>query len=217
VPVAFVLKADSAGGLVAMEDAILRIAEQTTAVLPRVVASSVGEVREKDVEYAEAHGAHVLAFNAKVSAAVQKLADRKRLKIRAARVIYHLLDEVCELLGEHLPAEFEEEVVAVAEVKAVFALNANRKSDPEKVAGCLVLEGELKRGLPTYRLLRDGALVHEGAKLGSLQIFKERVDAVAKGKECGASIEGWHDYAVGDRIHGVRAREKKRKLVVSFE
>ena len=71
VAVAFVLKADSAGALVAVEDAIARIAAQTTAVLPRIVSASVGEVREKDVEYADAMKAHVLAFNARVPAAVQ--------------------------------------------------------------------------------------------------------------------------------------------------
>ena len=68
-----------------------------------IVSASVGEVREKDVEYADAMKAHVLAFNARVPAAVQKAAERRKLKIRGARVIYHLLDEVCELLGEHLP------------------------------------------------------------------------------------------------------------------
>jgi translation initiation factor IF-2 len=217
VAVAFVLKADSAGALVAVEDAIARIAAQTTAVLPRIVSASVGEVREKDVEYADAMKAHVLAFNARVPAAVQKAAERRKLKIRGARVIYHLLDEVCELLGEHLPAEVVEEVVAAAEVKAVFALNANRKSDPERVAGCTVVEGTLARGAPKYRLLRGGKAVHEGAALGSLQIFKEKVDSVPKGKDCGVSVAGWHDYEVGDRIEAVRSREKKVKLVVKFD
>jgi translation initiation factor IF-2 len=217
VPVAFVLKSDSSASLIAVEDAIARIASQTTAVLPRVVTSTVGEVREKDLEYAETMNAHILAFNTRVPNAVQKIADRKKLKIRSAKVIYHLLDEVCELLGEHLPIEMEEEVVAVADVKAVFSLNANRKSDPEKVAGCVIGEGTFSRGLPKYRLVRDGKVVFEGKALGSLQQFKEKVDSVNKGKECGVSIEGWNEYIIGDKIECVKSREKKRKLHVKFD
>ena len=217
VPVAFVLKSDSSAALIAVEDAIARIAAQTTVVLPRIVTSTVGEVREKDLEYAETMNAHILAFNTRVPNAVQKIADRKKLKIRSAKVIYHLLDEVCELLGEHLPIEMEEVVVAVADVKAVFSLNANRKSDPEKVAGCVIAEGTFSRGLPKYRLVRDGKVLHEGKALGSLQQFKDKVDSVNKGKECGVSIEGWNDYVIGDKIEGVKSNEKKRKLNVKFD
>ena len=93
VPVAFVLKSDSSAALIAVEDAIARIAAQTTVVLPRVVTATVGEVREKDLEYAETMNAHILAFNTRVPNAVQKIADRKKLKIRSAKVIFHLLDE----------------------------------------------------------------------------------------------------------------------------
>jgi translation initiation factor IF-2 len=214
--VAFILKADSSGSLVALQDAITKISEQTQAVFPRVIASAVGEVTEKDVERGKDMGAHILAFNAKISPAVQKLADKAEIKLRGSRVIYHLLDEVCDLLGEYLPIEHEEETVAVAEIKQVFTLNASKKTDPDKVAGCVIQEGTFVKNLAKYRVTRDGVAVGEAVSLSSLQHLKDKVESVKKGQDCGMSLTGFNDFMVGDKIVAIRIKQKKQRLQVQF-
>lgn len=215
-PVAFIIKADSAGSLTAIEDAINIIPGQTTAVLPRVVKADVGEVTENDVEYAATMGAHILAFNAKVSTAVQKMADRKKMKIRSSKVIYHLLDEVCEMLGEYLPSESEESSVAAAEVKAIFELRVTKKSDPETVAGCVIIDGTFTKGLPMYKVVRNGKTIHEAPSLASLRHLKDDVNTVSKGTECGMAVSGFTEYKVGDRIVAFDVQTKKKTLTINF-
>lgn len=215
--VVFMIKADSAAALVAVQDALARIPAQVPGVVPRVVSPAVGEVSERDVDLAADMGAHILAFNAKVSAAVQKHADRKKLKLRASRVIYHLLDEVADLLAEHLPSQTEEETLATAEVKAVFNLNAARKGEPERVAGCVISDGTFTRHADKFRLVRNGEVVAETTELGSLQHLKDRVESVKKGQECGMSLPDVRDYVVGDRIVAVKFKTVKPKLELRFE
>jgi small GTP-binding protein len=218
--VAFILRADSSGSLAALEDAFARIREQSGShVVPRCVQSGVGEVTEADVEYAATMAAHIVAFNAKVPPPVQKLAEKKKLVITAGRVIYSVLDSVCELLGEFLPTEQVEEVVGAAEVKAVFDLNANKKSEPDRVAGCVIVEGTFPKTAALFRVLRGGpagAVQHEGTSLTSLRIHKEAVESVAKGKDCGVAVDGFREYAVGDRIVAIKRKDKKKKLEVNF-
>jgi hypothetical protein len=215
--VVFIVKADSAGALVAVQDAMARIPAQVADVVPRIIASGVGEVSERDVELAADAGAHVLAFNAKVAASTQKAADRKKVQLRSSRVIYHLLDEVAELLAEQLPSQTVEETLAVAEVKAVFSLNAARKGDADKVAGCVVTEGTFTRAADVYRVLRDGVTVGQAAELASLQHLKDKVESVKKGTECGMALVDVRDYAPGDRIVAIKLKSVKQKLALRFD
>ena len=215
--VALLLRADSTGSLSALRDAIARIPSATDAVVPRVVSAAVGDVSEKDVAYAAETGAHLLAFGARVPAAVARAAERAKVQIRRGDVIYHVLDDICALLASHLPPVTEEDVLAVADTRSVFALNA-RRGATAAVAGCVVLEGTLTTKAARYRLVRDGATVFECAALASLQHFKDRVESVKKGSECGLSLEGWAgEYAVGDRIHAIAVRTVPQKLVIAWD
>jgi translation initiation factor IF-2 len=217
-PVAFIVRSDSAASLVALGDALARIGQSTDEVLPRVVHAGVGEVTEADVQLAADTGAHILAFNAKVPAPVQRAADRVRVRVAAHRVIYSLLDAACDLLAAHLAPGSETETAAVAEVRQVFALNANRRADPERVAGCVIIEGTFARaGMAAYRVLRGEAVVGEAAAIGSLMHFKDKVEAVKKGDECGLSLAGFTDLAVGDKILALRVKAVPRKLTVKFD
>jgi len=219
--VPLLLRADSAAALLALRDAVARIAAATDELLPRVVSAAVaGDVCEADVQAAADAGAHILAYGARVPAGAARAAERARVRIVAHRVIYTLLDDACAALAERLPAASETAVAAVAEVRQVFALNANRRADPERVAGCLVLEGTLARaGMAGYRVTRGagGALVAEVQALASLMHFKEKVESVKKGDECGLSLAGFNDLAVGDRIVALKTTAVKRKLEVRFD
>lgn len=215
IPVAFIVKTDSSGSLAAVKDAIARIGEQVPAVLPRVVSSGVGEVTEKDVVYADEMKACILAFATKVSPPVQKAAERRKVTLKSSRVIYHLLDEVLEVLAGVLPPEDVEEVVAVAEVKAVFEMRTDKKT-PGKVAGCVIIEGAFVRTASVYRVVRDGKVVGEGP-LGSLQVLKEKVESVAKGKDCGIAVEGCTEYEVGDKVQAVKKSTARPKLKVRLD
>ena len=218
--VAFIVKTDTAGALTAVQDALARIPAFTTEVCPRVVQSSVGEVTERDVELAGDFGAHVVAFNAKISPAVQKAAERRKIKLVTGRVIYHLLDEICDLLADYMAPTTEEEVAAVAEVKQVFAVNAKRSGGvgATSVAGCVITEGTfLKSGMTMYRLMRNEALIGEATSLDSLMHLKDKVESVKKGSECGMVLAGISDYAVGDKIVAVKKKTVKPKLVVRYD
>jgi translation initiation factor IF-2 len=214
--VVFVVKADSSGALAAVKDALVRIGQQVPEVLPRVVASSVGDVSDKDVEYADEMKAHILAFNARVPSPVAKAAERRKVQLRSSRVIYHLLDEAMELMAAVLPLEAKEEVIAVAEVKVVFDMNTN-KGGPNQIAGCAISEGTFGRTADVYRLVRDGKTLHEATSIKSLQVVKDKVESVAKGKECGLSLPDWADYVAGDRVLAVKRTMTKRKLVVRLD
>ena len=100
----------------------------------------------------------------------------------------------------------------------MFALNANRRADPERVAGCVIIEGTFARaGMAAYRVLRGEAVVGEAAAIGSLMHFKDKVEAVKKGDECGLSLAGFTDLAVGDKILALRVKAVPRKLTVKFD
>ena len=222
--VSFLVKTDSAGSLVALEDAFTRISAAGEEVVPRIAHAAVGEVSERDVDIAADMGAVILAFNAKIGAPVTKLAERRKARIITGRVIYALLDEVCDTLAEHLAPESREEELAVAEVKAVFDLNARKGAEVSRVAGCVVTSGTLTRAGPTaFRLLRidsatgEPVVVATSATLASLMHLKDKVESVTKGTECGIALTGVASYAVGDRIVAVKATSVKRKLLVRFD
>lgn len=215
--VSFLARADSMGGLTALSEAVRQAIEQSKEVQPRLVGTpSVGDITEKDVIYAEETGAHILAFGVRVPSAVQKLAEKKKVTIISSKVIYHLLDELCELLGSYLPVEWEEEIVGVAEVKAVFSLNVSKKTDPSTVAGCVIVDGTFAKSAQKFRIIREGEQLHEDTSLSSLQHMKERVESVKKGSECGMSLPGFNEYTVGDKIQAIRLKPKKRKVALNF-
>lgn len=214
--IAFSLKADSTGALAALSAAFTRIASADARLAPRVVAAAVGDFSEKDVEYAAEFKAHLVGFGAKIPAAVAKVADRKDVKVRTSRVIYHVLDEVLELLADYLPSEMTETVVSVADVKSVFALRGKR-DDVTNVAGCAIIEGTFTKSATLYRVIRDGDVVHEAKAVSSLQQLKERVESVSKGKECGVGLADWGEFAAGDKIVAVSLTKKKANLKVKWD
>jgi translation initiation factor IF-2 len=216
------LRADSVAALEALKAAVTTIQKQCGAqVLPRVVAAAVGDVTERDVEYAAEMKAQVVAFGARAPAAVARAAERAKIRLVAGRVIYHVLDELCDVLGALLPAVREEEVLAGAEVKGVFEVSAKKSAGAGagSVAGLLITEGTLTKGASLYRVVRgeDAAVVHEAPALVTLKHMQNNVDAAKKGTECGITLGEWGEWKVGDKLLAVKVKMTTKRLVVRWD
>jgi translation initiation factor IF-2 len=225
----FIVKTDSAGSIVSIESAFARIVAANQLVYPKIVSVAVGEVSPQEIDIAADIGGHIVCFGAKVPSTITKLAERKKVRIISGRVIYHILDEVCELLADFLPPSDEEVVTSVAEVKAVFNLG-NKKGAPtssdgasassagSKIAGCVILEGNFKKSdIDFYRVTRNEAVIKECPSLESLMHVKEKIEIAKKGQECGMSLTGFQDYEVGDKISAITRKKVKAKLQVRFD
>ncbi|MCS6989190.1 MAG: translation initiation factor IF-2 [Chloroherpetonaceae bacterium] len=199
-----IIKADVAGSIEALADGLMKI--QTSEVKVEIIHKGVGQITESDVLLAAASDAIIIGFRARPNLNAKKLAEREQIDIRYYTVIYHALEEIKDALEGMLSPEFVEEVTALVEIREVF-----RISKVGNIAGCMVLEGTLRRD-SKVRLLRDGIQIYDG-ELASLKRFKDDVKEVEAGYECGLSLQGYDDIKVGDMIEAYQMVETKRKLV----
>ena len=198
-----VMKADVQGSAEAIIQAMEKIGNEMVRV--RVLHSGVGAITETDIGLAEASKAPVIGFNVRANAAARNTAHRKGVEIRYYSVIYDLVDDVKAAASGLLSAEVREKFIGYAEIKQTF-----RVSDVGNVAGCLVTEGVARRS-SGVRLLRDNVVVHEGT-LKTLKRFKDEVDEVQSGQECGMAFENYDDIRIGDMIEIFEREEIERKL-----
>jgi translation initiation factor IF-2 len=198
-----VLKADVQGSLEAITEALTKLS--TSEVKVTIVSSGVGGINESDVNLAIASSAIILGFNVRADAAARTAVDRESIDLHYYSIIYDLIDQVRAALTGMLKPEFEEKMVGLAQVRDVF-----RSSKLGSVAGCMVLEGTVKRHLP-IRVLRDNVVVYEG-ELESLRRFKEDVSDVRIGTECGIGVKNYNDVQAGDQIEVYETVEVTRTL-----
>jgi translation initiation factor IF-2 len=196
-----IVKADAHGSLEAIRDAIAKIKREDGQVT--IIHGAVGGINENDVVLAEASEAVVLGFNVRPDAGARKAAEASGVEVRTYRVIYELLEEVEQMLLGRLSPEQIEELLGVAEVRATF-----RSPRFGLVAGCYVTEGEIRRGAK-IRLVRDGIVVYDGT-VASLRRFKDDVQSVATGFECGIGLERFRDIKEGDDLESYLVREVAR-------
>ncbi len=198
-----VVKADVRGSLEAILAAFKEI--ETDEVAVNVVSSGVGGLSESDINLAITAGAVVIGFNVRAEATARKLAEREGVEIRYYSVIYNLLDDIKHSLSGMLEPELREEIVGIAEVRDVF-------SSPKlgQIAGCLVVEGTVHRNKP-IRVLRDNVVIFEG-QLESLRRFKDDVNEVRSGTECGIGVKNYNDVKAGDQIEVYDVKEVARTL-----
>jgi translation initiation factor IF-2 len=196
-----ILKTDTHGSLEAIRDAVGKISREDAYVT--VVRAAVGGINANDVMLAEAAGAVIYGFNSRPDAPARQAAKEQGIEIRTFAIIYELLDDVERLLvGELLPEEVES-FLGVAEVRATF-----RAPRYGMVAGCYVTEGTINRNARA-RLVRDGVVVYDG-RIASLRRFKEDVQQVATGYECGIGLENFRDVKEGDTIESYEVSEVAR-------
>ena len=197
------VKADVQGSAEAIVQAMEKIGNDEVRV--RVLHSGVGAITETDVGLAEASGAPILGFNVRANASARNTANQKGVEIRYYSVIYDLVDDVKAAASGLLSAEIREKFIGYAEIKEVFKV-----SGVGKVAGCLVTEGIARRSAGV-RLLRDNVVVHEGT-LKTLKRFKDEVNEVISGQECGMAFENYEDIRPSDIIEIFEREEFTRTL-----
>ncbi|UPQ88432.1 translation initiation factor IF-2 [Vibrio sinaloensis] len=198
-----VLKADVQGSVEAISDSLLKLS--TDEVKVNIVGSGVGGITETDVVLAEASNAIILGFNVRADASARRAVEAASVDLRYYSIIYQLIDEVKQAMGGMLAPEFKQEIIGLAEVRDVF-----KSPKLGAIAGCMVTEGLIKRSNP-IRVLRDNVVIYEG-ELESLRRFKDDVQEVKSGYECGIGVKNYNDVRVGDQIEVFEIVEIKRTL-----
>jgi translation initiation factor IF-2 len=198
-----VVKADVQGSAEALRDSLTSIS--TDAIKINVIASGVGGITESDATLAAASKAVIIGFNVRADASARKVIDANNLDLRYFSIIYDVIDQVKQVATGLLGMEVREEIIGTAEVRDVF-----RSSKFGAIAGCMVVEGTVKRHKP-IRVLRDNTVIFQG-ELESLRRFKENVDEVRNGMECGIGVKQYNDVKPGDQIECFERIEVARTL-----
>lgn len=198
-----VLKADVQGSAEALAQALSDLS--TSEVKVKIVSSAVGGINESDVNLALASDAIVIGFNVRANNEARKLIEAEGVDLHYHSIIYEVIDEVKRALSGFLAPDIQEKIVGLAQVRDVF-----RSSKIGAIAGCMVLEGTLRRNNP-IRVLRDNVVVYEG-HLESLRRFKDDVSEVRAGMECGIGVKNYNDVKAGDQIEVFEKVEVKRAL-----
>jgi translation initiation factor IF-2 len=196
-----VLKADVQGSAEALRDALTSLSSDEVAV--NVVASSVGGINEGDINLAAASSAIVIGFNVRADSAARTAVKDSDIELHYHSVIYEAIDEIKRAVSGMLAPDIVEDIVGLAEVREVF-----RSPKFGNVAGCMVIDGFVKRNLP-IRVLRDNVVIYEG-ELESLRRFKDDVAEVRSGTECGIGVRNYNDVREGDQIECFERREVAR-------
>ncbi len=196
-----IVKADVNGSLEAVTDSLKKL--ERDEVKLSFVHRGVGGITENDVQLAAAANATILGFNVRPDRKARELAETEHVEIRSYEIIYKLLDDIEAAMLGMLAPEFEEIVTGEAEVREIF-----RVPRVGAIAGCYVLNGEIRRG-SKVRFLRDGVIIWKG-EISSLRRFKEDVRDVAAGYECGVGLSDFQDLKAGDIIETYDERELER-------
>ncbi len=186
-----VVKGDVQGSVEAIIGTLEKMGSDEVRV--RILHAAVGGVNESDITLAKASDALVIGFNVRANPQAREMARRDGVEIRYYSIIYNVADDARALLTGMLEPTYKERLLGYAEIRDVFNI-----TKVGKVAGCMVTEGQVKRGAKV-RLLRDDVVIHEGS-LGQLKRFKDDVREVREGYECGMSFETYNDIQVGDMI-----------------
>ncbi len=197
------VKGDVQGSVEALRESLTQIGNDRVRV--NVVASGVGGITESDATLAAASKALVIGFNVRADASARKVIETNGLDVRYFSIIYDVIDQVTQAATGLLGMEVREDIIGTAEVRDVF-----RSSKFGAVAGCMVTEGVVKRSKP-IRVLRDHVVIFEG-ELESLRRFKELVDEVRAGMECGIAVKQYNDVKPGDQIECFERTEVARTL-----
>ncbi len=185
------VKSDVQGSAEALTDALNALGSDEVKV--KVISSGVGGITESDVNLAATSKAIIIGFNVRADATARRMLQELGLDVRYYSIIYEALDDVKQALSGMLSPETKEQIVGLAEVRDVF-----RSSKMGAVAGCLVVDGYVKRNNP-IRVLRDSIVIYQGA-LESLRRFKDEASEVRAGTECGIAVKDYNDVKVGDQI-----------------
>jgi len=198
-----VLKADVRGSLEALISSLESLS--TDEVRVSIVSSGIGGINETDANLAFATGAVMFGFNVRADNPAKRLIDTNDMDLRYYSIIYDLIDDVKAAMSGLLAPELREEIVGIAQVREVF-----RSPKFGDVAGCMVTEGTIYRS-KKIRVLRENVVIYEG-ELESLRRFKDDVQEVRIGTECGIAVKNYNNVQAGDQIEVFEVREIARSL-----
>ena len=198
-----IIKGDVDGSIEAVSDALMSLSNKEVSV--KIIHRSVGMITENDIVLANTSGAIIIAFNVTASNEAKILSNEHKVEIRNYSIIYEAVNDIKLALEGLLVPDTVEQALGVAEVRDTFKV-------PKLgvIAGCMIKEGKVSRN-SLLRLVRDGEVIHEG-KVTSLKRFKDDVNEVLEGFECGIGIEGVKEYQNEDLIKVYELKEEKRKL-----
>jgi translation initiation factor IF-2 len=198
-----VLKADVAGSLEALQDEIAKVPQEQVAI--NIIHSQTGGINESDVMLASASEAIVIGFNVRPLADARKAAEREGVDVRTYSVIYKITEDLRNAMEGLLEAVEVEETLGEAEIKQTF-----KASKVGRIAGCIVNEGKVARDA-NVRLIREGTVIWDG-KLGSLRRFKDNVQEVEEGQECGIVLDGYADVKEADVLEFYKTKQVEQTL-----
>jgi translation initiation factor IF-2 len=198
-----IVKTDVQGSQEALVQSLVKLS--TDEVRVQVVHAAVGGISESDVNLAIASGAVVIGFNVRADQSAKKLAETNEIDLRYYNIIYDAIDDVKNALSGMLAPEKREEIIGLVEIREIFTV-----SKVGNIAGCMVLEGLVKRD-SQVRLLRNH-VVHWSGTLESLRRFKDDVKEVKSGFDCGITLRGNNDIEVGDQLEVFEIKEVARSL-----
>ncbi len=198
-----IVKGDVDGSIEALSDSLEKLSTEEIKV--NIIQKAVGQISESDVMLASASDAIIIGFQVRPSMQARKLAETEQIDIRLYSVIYKAIEEMTLAMEGMLAPTTEEKIVCNIEIRETFKI-----SKVGTIAGCMVLDGKLNRKTGV-RIIRDGVVIYTGS-LSSLKRFKDDVQEVQKGYECGLSIENFNDIKVNDIVEGYEEVEIKRTL-----
>lgn len=198
-----VIKTDVQGSLEALRESLVKLSNEEVTV--KCVYGGVGGINEGDANLALASGAILIGFNVRADATARKLISESGIDLHYYSIIYEAIDEVKRAISGMLAPDIQEQIVGLAEVRDVF-----RSPKFGAIAGCMVIDGYVKRNLP-IRVLRDNVVIYEG-QLESLRRFKDDVNEVKMGMECGIGVKNYNDVKNGDQIEVYERIEIRREV-----
>jgi translation initiation factor IF-2 len=198
-----VIKTDVQGSLEALRESLVSLSTEEVQV--KCIYGGVGGINEGDANLALASSAILIGFNVRADAVARKLIEEKDIDLHYYSIIYEAIDEVKRAINGMLAPEIQEKIVGLAEVRDVF-----RSPKFGAIAGCMVVDGFVKRNLP-IRVLRNNVVIYEG-QLESLRRFKDDVNEVKMGMECGIGVKNYNDVQPGDHIEVFERIEVKREI-----
>jgi translation initiation factor IF-2 len=198
-----ILKADVHGSLEAVTESLRKLSRDEVELT--FVHRAVGAITENDISLAATTNATIIGFNVRPDRKARELAEQQDVEIRTYEIIYKLLEDIEQAMVGMLAPEYEEVVTGDAEVREIF-----RVPRIGAIAGCYVQNGTITRG-SKVRFLRDGAIIWKGT-ISSLKRFKEDVQEVRAGFECGIGLSDFQDLKPGDIIETYEDREIERRL-----
>jgi translation initiation factor IF-2 len=197
------IKTDVQGSAEALAESLRKMPSAEVRV--NVVSSSIGGISESDIDLALASRAIIIGFNVRADSVARRRIQDTGVDVRYYSIIYDVLDDIADAIGGLLGTETREQIVGIAQVRDVF-----RSSQFGAIAGCLVMDGEVRRGLP-IRVLRNNVVIYEG-ELESLRRHKDDVAKVVVGTECGIGVKNYNDVKAGDQIECFDRVQVKRTV-----